>query len=112
MFYSFPSKKVKTQASRLAENVNTVSGSDTVTANQAHFWFCHFRSGNFDVKAAPLSGRPIVENVVKIMEILDRVSRHASTYPITTNYRLARKPFGTICIRLVSRRSSLYELTQ
>ena len=35
---------------------------------------CNFgfvRSGNFDVKAAPRSGRSIVENIDKIMEIVE-----------------------------------------
>jgi len=49
-------------ASQAAENVNSVYGPDTVTANHAQFWFRRFRSGNFDVKDAPRSGRPIVEN--------------------------------------------------
>jgi len=46
-------------ASQAAENVNSVYGPDTVTANHAQFWFCRFRSDNFDVKDAPRSGRPI-----------------------------------------------------
>ncbi|QQP37601.1 Histone-lysine N-methyltransferase SETMAR, partial [Caligus rogercresseyi] len=47
-------------ASQTAENVNT---------SHVQFWFRRFRSGNFDVKDAPRSGRPIVENINKIMEI-------------------------------------------
>ena len=52
-------------ASQAAENVNSVYGPDTVTVNIAQFWFRRFRSGNFDVKDAPRSGRPIVENSIK-----------------------------------------------
>ncbi|GFS90440.1 histone-lysine N-methyltransferase SETMAR [Trichonephila clavipes] len=60
-------------ASKEAEIVNGVFGADTVTANYAQFWFCRFRSGIFDVKVAPHTGSPVVENVNKITEIiLDR----------------------------------------
>ena len=52
-------------ASQAAENVNSVYGPDTVTANHAQFWFRRFRSGNFDVKNAPRSGRPIIEKIDK-----------------------------------------------
>ncbi|QQP55627.1 Histone-lysine N-methyltransferase SETMAR, partial [Caligus rogercresseyi] len=58
-------------ASQAAENVNSVYGSNTVTANHAQFWFRIFCSGNFDVKDAPRSGRPIVENIDKILEIVE-----------------------------------------
>ncbi|GFW01905.1 fibulin-1 [Trichonephila clavipes] len=36
-----------------AEIVNGVNGADSVTANYVQFWFRRFRSGIFDVKAAP-----------------------------------------------------------
>ncbi|GFX22537.1 cathepsin B [Trichonephila clavipes] len=49
--------------SQAAEIVNGVYGADTVTANCAQFWFRRFRSGIFDVKDAPRTGRPAVENV-------------------------------------------------
>ncbi|KAG5311381.1 SETMR methyltransferase, partial [Acromyrmex insinuator] len=56
-------------ASQAVENVNNVYSPDTVSNSQSQFWFRRFRSGNFDVKDAPRSGRPIIENVDKIMEI-------------------------------------------
>ncbi|GFU20222.1 histone-lysine N-methyltransferase SETMAR [Trichonephila clavipes] len=57
-------------ASQAAEIVNGVYGADTVTANYVQFWFRRFRTGIFDVKDAPRTGRPIVENVAKITEIV------------------------------------------
>ncbi|GFU94775.1 transposase [Trichonephila clavipes] len=39
------------------------------------FWFRRFRSDIFDVKNAPLTGRPVIENVDKITEIIE-VDRH------------------------------------
>ncbi|GFT09931.1 histone-lysine N-methyltransferase SETMAR [Trichonephila clavipes] len=50
-------------SSQVAEIVNGVYGADTVTANYVQFWFRRFRSGIFYVKAAPCTGRPVVENV-------------------------------------------------
>ncbi|GFW61300.1 histone-lysine N-methyltransferase SETMAR [Trichonephila clavipes] len=46
-----------------AEIVNGIYGVDTVTTNYVQFWFRRFRSGIFDVKDAPRTGRPVVENV-------------------------------------------------
>ncbi|GFW92268.1 histone-lysine N-methyltransferase SETMAR [Trichonephila clavipes] len=51
---------------QVAEIVNGVYGADTVTTNYVQFWFGRFRSGIFDVKDAPHTGRLIVENVDKI----------------------------------------------
>jgi len=76
-------------ASQAAENVNSV-GPDTVTANHAQFWFRRFRSGNFDVKDAPRSGRPIVENSNKIMEIVES-DRHVNTVSIAQELNIAQK---------------------
>ncbi|XP_011051581.1 PREDICTED: histone-lysine N-methyltransferase SETMAR-like [Acromyrmex echinatior] len=73
-----------------AENVNSVYDSDTVTANHAQFWFRRFRSGNFDVKDVSRSGRPIVENVDKIMEIVES-DRHVSTVSIAQELNIAQK---------------------
>ncbi|GFS84107.1 histone-lysine N-methyltransferase SETMAR [Trichonephila clavipes] len=58
-------------ASQVAEIVNSVYGVNTVTANYMQFWFRRFRSGIFDVKDAPRTGRPVVENVDKITEIIE-----------------------------------------
>ncbi|GFX96939.1 histone-lysine N-methyltransferase SETMAR [Trichonephila clavipes] len=48
-----------------------VCGADTITANYVQFWFRRFRSGIFDVKDAPHTGSPVVENVDKITEIVE-----------------------------------------
>lgn len=77
-------------ASQAAENVNSVYGPDTVTANHAQFWFRRFRSGNFDVKDAPRTGRPIVKNVDKIMDYVES-DRHVSTVSIAQELKIAQK---------------------
>ncbi|GFX30182.1 histone-lysine N-methyltransferase SETMAR [Trichonephila clavipes] len=68
-------------ASQVAEIVNGVFSADTVTDNCVQFWFRQFRSGIFDVKDAPRTGRPIVENVDKITEVIE-VYRNVSSCSI------------------------------
>lgn len=59
-------------ARQTSKIVNGVYGDDTVTENYVQFWFRRFRSGNFDVKDAPRTGRPVViESVDKITEIIE-----------------------------------------
>ncbi|GFX87341.1 histone-lysine N-methyltransferase SETMAR [Trichonephila clavipes] len=53
-------------ASQVAENANGVYGANTVTANYVQFWCRRFRSGIFDAKDAPRTGRPVVVYVDKI----------------------------------------------
>ncbi|GFW98087.1 histone-lysine N-methyltransferase SETMAR [Trichonephila clavipes] len=77
-------------ASQVAEIVNGVYGADTVTANYLQFWFRRFRSGIFDVKNAPPTGRPVVENVDKITEITE-VDRHVSSRSIAQELKIDNK---------------------
>ncbi|GFX51410.1 histone-lysine N-methyltransferase SETMAR [Trichonephila clavipes] len=58
-------------ASQVAAIANGVYGANTVTANYQKCWFRWFHSGIFDVKYAPRTGRPVVENVDKITEIIE-----------------------------------------
>ncbi|GFW42167.1 histone-lysine N-methyltransferase SETMAR [Trichonephila clavipes] len=58
-------------ASQGAEIVNGVYGANTVTANYVQFWFRQFRSGIFDFKGALRTGRPNIENVDKITEVIE-----------------------------------------
>ncbi|GFV37268.1 histone-lysine N-methyltransferase SETMAR [Trichonephila clavipes] len=77
-------------ASQVAEIANGVYGPDTVTANYMQFWFRRFRSGIFDVKDAPRTGRPVVEYVDKITEISE-VDRHVSSHSITQELKIDHK---------------------
>ncbi|GFX99674.1 histone-lysine N-methyltransferase SETMAR [Trichonephila clavipes] len=77
-------------ANQVAEIVGGVYGIDTVTANYVQFWFRRFRSGIFDVKDAPRTGRPIVENVTKITEIFE-VDRLVSNSRIVQELRIDYK---------------------
>ncbi|GFV68464.1 histone-lysine N-methyltransferase SETMAR [Trichonephila clavipes] len=74
-------------ASQVTEIANGFYGPDTVTANYVQFWFRRFRSGIFDVKDASRTGRPIVENVDKITEIIE-VDRHVSSRSIAQKVKI------------------------
>ncbi|GFU07433.1 histone-lysine N-methyltransferase SETMAR [Trichonephila clavipes] len=74
----------------VAEIVHGVYGADTVIANYVQFWFRRFRSGIFDVKDARHTGRPIVENVNKIAEII-KVDRYVSSRSIAQNLTMDHK---------------------
>ncbi|GFU69178.1 histone-lysine N-methyltransferase SETMAR [Trichonephila clavipes] len=77
-------------ASQATEIVNDVYGTDTVKANYMQFWFRRFRSGIFDVKDAPRTGRPVVENVNKITEIIE-VDRQVSSHSINQELKIDHK---------------------
>lgn len=50
--------------------VTSVYSNDTVKVNNVQFWFCRFRSRNFDLQNAPRSGRAIIKNIDKVREIV------------------------------------------
>ncbi|GFX45801.1 histone-lysine N-methyltransferase SETMAR [Trichonephila clavipes] len=57
-------------ASLAADILNNVYAADTVTANYVQFRFRRVHSGIFDVKFAPRTGRPVIENVNNLTEII------------------------------------------
>ncbi|GFW77682.1 histone-lysine N-methyltransferase SETMAR [Trichonephila clavipes] len=74
----------------VAEIAHGVYGADTVIANYRQFWFRRFRSGIFDVKDAPHTGRPVIENAVKISEIIE-VDRPVSSRSIVQELKIDNK---------------------
>ncbi|GFV23684.1 histone-lysine N-methyltransferase SETMAR [Trichonephila clavipes] len=77
-------------ASQVAEIVNGVHGAYTVTANYVQLWFRRFRSGIFDVKDAPRTGKPVVENVNKITGIIE-VGRLVRSRSIAQGLKIVHK---------------------
>ncbi|GFS72274.1 uncharacterized protein TNCV_1826941 [Trichonephila clavipes] len=73
-----------------SENVTEFFNADTITANYTQFWFRRFRSDIFDVKDAPLTGRPVIENVDKITERIE-VDRHVSRRCIGQELKIDHK---------------------
>ncbi|GFW76604.1 histone-lysine N-methyltransferase SETMAR [Trichonephila clavipes] len=59
-------------------------------ANYIQFWFRRFRSSIFDFKETPRTGRPVVENVDKITEIIE-VDRHVSSRSIAQVLKIDHK---------------------
>ncbi|GFT60296.1 transposable element Tc3 transposase [Trichonephila clavipes] len=78
------------KASQVAEIANGVYDADTVTANYVQFLFGQFRSGIFDVKYAPHTGTPVVENVHKITEIIE-IGWHVSSRSISQELKIDNK---------------------
>ncbi|GFW78176.1 hypothetical protein TNCV_136451 [Trichonephila clavipes] len=76
------------------EIVNGVLSADTVIAKYVPFLIRRFRSGIFAVKDAPRTGRPLVEIVDKITEIIE-VYRHVSSRSIAQKLKInyKTKPF-------------------
>ncbi|GFW76769.1 histone-lysine N-methyltransferase SETMAR [Trichonephila clavipes] len=94
--------------SQVAKIANGVYGADTVTTNYVQFWFRPFRSGIFDVKDAHRTGRPVVENVDKITEIIE-VDRHNSNRNITQELKIEHKTvLNHLRKKLDSKRSSMF----
>ncbi|GFX67527.1 histone-lysine N-methyltransferase SETMAR [Trichonephila clavipes] len=76
--------------SQAAEIVTSVYGGDTVTAKYVQFWVRRFLSGIFDVKDALCTGRPFVENVSKITEII-KFDRYISSRSIIQELKIVYK---------------------
>ncbi|GFW95333.1 histone-lysine N-methyltransferase SETMAR [Trichonephila clavipes] len=77
-------------ARQVAEIANGVDGADTVPANYVQFLFRRFRSGIFDLKNVSHTGRPIVDNVDKITEIVE-IDRHVSSRSIAQELKIDHK---------------------
>ncbi|XP_014471358.1 PREDICTED: histone-lysine N-methyltransferase SETMAR-like [Dinoponera quadriceps] len=78
------------KAEQAAKKICAVYGPNTVSNATAKRWFQRFRSGNMDVEDKARSGRPIVENVDKIMEIVES-DQHVSTYSIAQELKISQK---------------------
>ena len=77
-------------ASQAAAIVNGIYCTNTVTANYKQFLFRRIRGGIFDAKNAPRTGRPVVENVDKITEMIE-VDRHFSSRSIAQKLKIDHK---------------------
>ncbi|GFY24906.1 histone-lysine N-methyltransferase SETMAR [Trichonephila clavipes] len=77
-------------ASQPEEIEDGAYGANTVKANYVQFWFRRFCSGIFDVKDAPRTGRPVVENVGKITEMIE-IDRHVSSRSIAQELKIGHK---------------------
>ncbi|GFV93495.1 histone-lysine N-methyltransferase SETMAR [Trichonephila clavipes] len=76
--------------SQVAEIANDIYGANNVAAIYVQFWFRRFRSGIFDVKDAPRTGRPVVEYVDKITAIIE-IDRYVSNRSIAQEPKMDHK---------------------
>lgn len=74
---------------------------DILTAKKSQLWTRRFRSGNFVVHNAPLFEKPVVENLDKIMGILE-TDRHTSMVLISQKQEIAHKSIWNQLIKRVS----------
>ncbi|XP_035227797.1 histone-lysine N-methyltransferase SETMAR-like [Stegodyphus dumicola] len=59
-----------------------VYGEKAVSERRTQEWFALFRSGNFDIRYALCSGRPVTEKVDEILQLVKQ-DRHVSCQEIT-----------------------------
>ncbi|GFV82113.1 histone-lysine N-methyltransferase SETMAR [Trichonephila clavipes] len=69
------------------KKLTNVHGESVLTVRQCQNWFAKFRSGNFDVKDAPRSGRPVEADKDAIKALVD-VNRRI-TYEIGLRLNLS-----------------------
>ncbi|KAJ0174156.1 hypothetical protein K1T71_010302 [Dendrolimus kikuchii] len=73
-------KKGKT-ATQAAKKICDVYGPNAVSVRVAQIWFKRFESGNFDIKDARRSGRPVTDKIDAIFEKVEQ-DRHISSYDV------------------------------
>ncbi|EZA58468.1 hypothetical protein X777_00529, partial [Ooceraea biroi] len=64
-----------------------VYGEDVLSERQCQNWFSKFRTGNFDLKDAPRSGRPIKADDEKIKALVEQTVA-SNINCLTDNYNL------------------------
>ncbi|KAG5316751.1 SETMR methyltransferase, partial [Acromyrmex insinuator] len=62
-------------AAQTCRQICEVYGVDAVSECRMQEWFVRFRSGNFDVKDRPRSGRPVTEKVDEILQLIKQDRR-------------------------------------
>ncbi|KAJ0180544.1 hypothetical protein K1T71_003948 [Dendrolimus kikuchii] len=69
-------------ATQAAKKNCDVYRPNAVSVREAQIWFKRFQSGNFDIKDAHRSGRPVTDKIDAIFEKVEQ-DRHISSYDIT-----------------------------
>ncbi|WP_337239668.1 hypothetical protein, partial [Vibrio cholerae] len=68
-------------ATQAVERIGDAYGPEAESERGAQMWFKRFQSGNFDVKDAPRSGRPVTNKMDAIFERVEQ-DRHISSYDV------------------------------
>ncbi|EZA48646.1 Histone-lysine N-methyltransferase SETMAR [Ooceraea biroi] len=86
LFYYFRKGKNAVQAHK---KLSDVYGEDALKLRQCQNWFTKFRSGDFNVKDAPRSGRPIEIDDDKLKALIDS-NRRLTTREIAENLNISK----------------------
>ncbi|GFU32554.1 histone-lysine N-methyltransferase SETMAR [Trichonephila clavipes] len=95
------------KASQAAEIVHSVYIAEPGTANYVQFCFRRFRSDISDVNDAPSTGRPVIEKVDKISEII-KVDWHVSRLSIAQELKINHKTVSNNLRKVDSKRNSMF----
>ncbi|KAJ0171056.1 hypothetical protein K1T71_013255 [Dendrolimus kikuchii] len=63
---------------------------DLISVRVAQIWFKRFQSGNFDIKDARCSSRPVTDKTDAIFEKVEQ-DRHISSYDVAKKLRIDHK---------------------
>jgi len=94
-------------ATQAVKKICDVYGPSAVSVRVAQIWFKRFQSGNFYVKDARRSGRPITDKMDAIFEKVEQ-DRHISSYDLLKNWELTTKQFWRIWKKLGTQKSSIF----
>ncbi|XP_011052820.1 PREDICTED: histone-lysine N-methyltransferase SETMAR-like, partial [Acromyrmex echinatior] len=74
-------------AAQTCRQICEVYDADAISERRTQEWFVRFRSGNFDVKDRPRSGRPVIEKVDEILQLVKQ-DWHVSCQEIANALRI------------------------
>ncbi|KAJ0177787.1 hypothetical protein K1T71_006660 [Dendrolimus kikuchii] len=77
-------------ATQAAKKICDVYGPNAVSVRLAQIWFKRFQSGNFDIKNARRSGRPVTDKIDAIFEKVEQ-DRHISSYDVAGELEIDHK---------------------
>ncbi|RWR98918.1 Histone-lysine N-methyltransferase SETMAR-like protein, partial [Dinothrombium tinctorium] len=66
------------KAAKAARDICAVYGEDAIAERTARDWYAKFKNGNFDLKDAPRSGRPVEFDEKRLNQLLHENSRQTT----------------------------------
>lgn len=82
--------KKRKNATQAAKRDCNVYGTNGVLVRVAQSWFKRFQTGNFDIKDAPHSVRPVTDKIDAIFKTVGR-DRHISSYDVAEDLEIDYK---------------------
>ena len=94
-------------ATQVAKKICDVYGPSAVSVRVVQIWFKRFQSGNYDVKDARRSGRPITDKMDAIFEKVEQ-DRHISSYDVAEELGIDHKTVLAHLKKLGTQKSSIF----